>query len=547
MGVMALMSLVQNATGLTVESGAGQGGCCSQDHRHSAPSFLLDRTLGSTVMRGLWAFPLVYPHLIVSLVVALVCCIPCCISLLGLAGSWLRRRQRNEKPLPPGTMGLPIIGETLSFLFWPAEYFDKRHRLYGQVYKTHLLGKPTVRVMGAENVRKVMMAENTLVTSYWPSTFRRLLGVNNITMSSGERHRVLRRGVIRAFSHEALRSYTPEMQQQVRVALQSWCREDKVVAFQECRKLTFSVVCRALLGLRHMEGQHRDELLEVFETFIKNLFSAPIEVPGFGLYKGLKARRILLRTIEEWIQEKEERQQAEVTPSGTDALQLLVAQLQSYQEEDQLTREELKEVCLDLMFAGHATISSAATSLVYLLNRNPRVIKRILDELEEHGLRESQAGDLSYDALSNLTYVGHVVKEALRMYPPAGGAFRKVLKTFDLGDYQIPEGWMISLGFRETQAYSELFTEAEQFNPERWEQPLPAGEEAFNFLPFGRGARGCVGKEYAKLLLRLFTVELCRNCHWRLLNEDVKMLLLPVPAPADGLPMAVTALQPHFD
>ena len=94
---------------------------------------------------------------------------------------------------------------------------------------------------------------------------------------------------------------------------------------------------------------------------------------------------------------------------------------------------------------------------------------------------------------------------------------------------------------RETQAFSDLFSSSDRFEPERWElgQRTP-GEDTFHFLPFGRGARSCAGKEYAKLLLKVLTVEVCRSCHWRLLNEDTEMKFMPVPHPADGLPMHIT-------
>ncbi|KAL8616612.1 hypothetical protein ACOMHN_036644 [Nucella lapillus] len=99
-----------------------------------------------------------------------------CWMLLSVHSSHVRSATGSKLPLPPGSMGFPLIGETLHFILGGASFFKKRHRLYGNVYKTHLLGRPTVRVMGAENARKVLMGENSLVTSFWPSSIRRVLG-----------------------------------------------------------------------------------------------------------------------------------------------------------------------------------------------------------------------------------------------------------------------------------------------------------------------------------------------------------------------------------
>ena len=60
------------------------------------------------------------------------------------------------------------------------------------------------------------------------------------------------------------------------------------------------------------------------------------------------------------------------------------------------------------------------------------MVKRILKELEDHGLRDSQASDLTLDTVSRLTYTGYVVKEVLRLAPPVGAGFRKALRTFEL-------------------------------------------------------------------------------------------------------------------
>ena len=80
-----------------------------------------------------------------------------------------------------------------------------------------------------------------------------------------------------------------------------------------------------------------------------------------------------------------------------------------------------------------------------------------------------------------------------------------------------------------------------KFKPERWAD-LRAGKDiTYSYLPFGTGARSCVGKEFAKIVLRVFTVNLVRMFDWRLINPDVKMARLPVRHPEDNLPAVFTA------
>lgn len=56
---------------------------------------------------------------------------------------------KRSLPLPPGSFGLPAIGETISFLR-DSDFNEKRHKRYGSVFKTHIFGRPTVMMSGAE-------------------------------------------------------------------------------------------------------------------------------------------------------------------------------------------------------------------------------------------------------------------------------------------------------------------------------------------------------------------------------------------------------------
>jgi len=70
---------------------------------------------------------------------------------------------------------------------------------HGKIYKTHLLGQPTIRVIGAENIKTILLGENRLVTQNWPQSIRILLGNGAITQSTGYVHKVRRKHMMHAF------------------------------------------------------------------------------------------------------------------------------------------------------------------------------------------------------------------------------------------------------------------------------------------------------------------------------------------------------------
>lgn len=104
----------------------------------------------------------------------------------------------------------------------------------------------------------------------------------------------------------------------------------------------------------------------------------------------------------------------------------------------------------------------------------------------------------------------------------------------------------MAVGFRDTHMSSPVYKDPEAFDPSRWDS-LPNLEkqeggcsiDRMNYTPFGAGVRFCVGKEYAKLIIRIFLIELARKCDWKLLNPYPKILYIPVPRAEDRLPMTI--------
>ena len=91
---------------------------------------------------------------------------------------------------------------------------------------------------------------------------------------------------------------------------------------------------------------------------------------------------------------------------------------------------------LDLLYAGHETLASVTTSSLMLLGKHKEVVDKLRDELIDNNIacdNEKPMADLCYKKIEQLKYLGYVVKEVLRLCPPAGGGFRKVLRDFKLG------------------------------------------------------------------------------------------------------------------
>ncbi|XP_041516615.1 cytochrome P450 26C1 [Microtus oregoni] len=493
-----------------------------------------------------------------------------CLSVLGAAGTallcaglllvlaqhlwtlrWtLSRDPASTLPLPKGSMGWPFFGETLHWLVQGPRFHSSRRERYGTVFKTHLLGRPVIRVSGAENVRTILLGEHRLVRSQWPQSAHILLGSNTLLGAVGEPHRQRRKVLARVFSRPALEQFVPRLQGALRREVRSWCTaRGPVAVYGAAKALTFRMAARILLGLQ-LDEARCTELAQTFEQLVENLFSLPLDVPFSGLRKGIRARDQLYRHLDEAIAGKLHEEQA---AEPGDALHLIITSARELGHE--LSVQELKESAVELLFAAFFTTASASTSLILLLLQHPAAIAKIQQELSAQGLGHacgcaSQATgprldcncepDLSLAALGRLRYVDCVVKEVLRLLPPVSGGYRTALRTFELDGYQIPKGWSVMYSIRDTHETAAVYrSPPEGFDPERFGvegKDAPGSGGRFHYIPFGGGARSCLGQELAQAVLQLLAVELVRTARWELATPAFPVMqTVPIVHPVDGL------------
>ncbi|OXB72255.1 UNVERIFIED_CONTAM: hypothetical protein H355_012679 [Colinus virginianus] len=510
----------------------------------------------------------------------------------------LSRDRTSALPLPKGSMGWPFFGETLHWLLQGSRFHSSRRERYGNVFKTHLLGRPVVRVTGAENVRKILLGEHTLVRAQWPQSTQILLGSHTLLGSTGDLHRQRRKILARVFCRAALESYLPRIQKVVSWELRGWCMQPgSIDVYSSAKTLTFRIAARILLGLCLEEKQFKD-LAKTFEQLVENLFSLPLNVPFSGLRKGsalsdptlspdsllldlelsgadpsgfnpgIKARDMLHEFMERAIQEKLQRASSE---EHSDALDFIINSAKEHGKE--FTMQELKESAIELIFAAFFTTASASTSLILLLLKHPSAIEKIRagrdskqqllttasdaheDQSQPHGPMGKAdpqprgcrcPPDISLEQLSRLRYLDCVVKEVLRVLPPVSGGYRTALQTFELDGYQIPKGWSVMYSIRDTHETAAIYQSLPGgFDPDRFSVTQPEAASRFHYIPFGGGARSCIGKELAQAILKLLAIELVTTARWELATPAFPaMQTVPIVHPVGGLQLYFHPLEP---
>ncbi|MCM1985159.1 cytochrome P450 [Lyngbya confervoides] len=426
--------------------------------------------------------------------------------------------------LPPGKMGLPILGETLAFFNDP-EFAPKRFSQYGPIFKSRILGQPTIFVKGSQANQFVLLNEPERFTVSWPPSTQRLLGPCSLSMQQGHTHRSRRQILAQAFMPRALAGYIPTMMSILERYGDRWCQSSPLTWYPELRHLTLEIACQLLVGL---ENGSQTSLGKNFEGWTAGLFSLPLPFPWTAFGKALRCRQQLIAEISSIIDHRQSTEDRTDDPAS-DALGLLLKA-----EDDQgqrLSPTELNDQILTLLFAGHETLTSGLATFCLQMAQHPAVRHRLRAEIDQ------QAQDpLTLERIKAMPYLEKVMQEVLRFTPPVAGGFRQVVQDCQFETYTFPKGWQVLYQIAATQSDPSLYPNPDTFDPDRFESEPIAAVPKHGYLPFGGGIRECLGKEFARLEMKLFAIHMLQTYDWQILpDQDLSLTITPTPAPKSGL------------
>ena len=518
----------------------------------------------------------------------------CSVAAVALVVVWMRhvtslRRDSSkgapDAPLPRGSMGWPLIGETLAWIRDPPTWADAHVARYGPVFKTHLLFRPTVFVSGGDNVRALYRKEGREVEGLWPASTVRLLG-DVLSNAKAAAHSRRRRALAGAYSSKAVATYVPDIVRVVGRTLSEWERDLGVghahaggggARMQSTVGLSHDVVPlvkRLMLRVAwevivsFPSGDPRcDTMATLFSTWKDGLFSFPIDLPFTAFGKALRARSGIIAIIRANVARLRAQQAASVA-AGEDLPHVhgVMARLLREHPADaaggpsasqEVTDATLCDEALLQLFAGHDTTTSTALGLLWRTAQHQEWQGRLRDE--QTRVVESHGAELTPDALGAMPVLDRVINEVLRLLSPTGGGFRRARTSFELAGVQVPAGATILYSLIATHRDAAAFAHPLTFQPDRFEatskgagadEPAASPPSTWaasaasspSFLPFGGGARSCIGRNIAMAQLRVLAASLLRRFKWRVDGDDnaVEWSTFPIPLPRHGLQLVLS-------
>jgi cytochrome P450 len=193
---------------------------------------------------------------------------------------------------------------------------------------------------------------------------------------------------------------------------------------------------------------------------------------------------------------------------------------------------------MTFLLAGHETTALTLSWALYLLPQSAGAEEKLHEEVD----RVLADRLPSISDLPSLTFVDSVIKETMRLYPPAWIVARTAIADFELEGYRIPAGANIVMSQWIMHRNPRFFSEPEEFDPGRWGSSACQNLPRFAYFPFGGGPRQCIGASFATTEAVLILATIARR--YQLVSVE-KTPVLPVPSltlrPKDPIPMRIEA------
>ena len=398
-----------------------------------------------------------------------------------------RRAKRNFPPGPPNRLFAMLTG---SLYQDPLGYFTELTKKYGDVWGMKIGNFHSFFINHPDLIEDVLVNKARLYHKGRILQANKYLFGEGLLTSEGDFWLRQRRLAQPAFHRERIAAYAATMADYTEQMVATWQGGEERDVHQEMMNLALRIVGKTLFDsdvTRDAKevGDTLDMLLKIASNFGRTVL-VPLWVPT---PKNLRAKAGV-RRIEKIIY----RIIAERRASGKDTGDLLSTLLQVQDENGtRMNDRQLRDETITLFLAGHETTASTLSWTWWLLAQNPAVERRFHEEL--HGVLGGRAPTM--DDLPKLTYLGHVLTESLRLYPPAWGMARLAEEEHEIAGYAVKPGYGVAMAQWVVHRDARWFDAPLEFRPERWENGLAKQLPRFAYFPFGGGPRQCIGNTFA--------------------------------------------------
>jgi cytochrome P450/NADPH-cytochrome P450 reductase len=409
-------------------------------------------------------------------------------------------------PHPPKK---PVVGNMLSLdPNAPVQHLVKLSKELGPIFWLDMMGAPIVIVSGHDLIDE--LSDEKRFDKTVRGSLRRVRAVGGDGLFTADTtepnwskaHNIL----LQPFGNRAMQSYHPSMVDIAEQLVKKWERlnpDEEIDVVQDMTALTLDTIGLCGFDYRFNSFYRRDyhpfvdALVRSLETI---MMTRGIPLEGLWMQKRRKtlAEDVIFmnRMVDEIIAER--RGDAEAAEGKKDMLGAMMTGV------DRTTGEQLDDVNIryqinTFLIAGHETTSGLLSCTLYALLKHPEVLKKAYEEVDRV-LGPDVNAKPTYQQVTQLTYITQILKEALRMWPPAPAYGITPLQdeTLGGGKYKLRKNTFITVLVMALHRDPSVWgPNPDVFDPENFSREAEAKRPINAWKPFGNGQRACIGRGFA--------------------------------------------------
>lgn len=410
---------------------------------------------------------------------------------------------QNQLQGIPGRKGLPFLGILPEAVRDPFAFSRDMYERYGPVHRFYACGNWNVQLVGPEANELVLFDRAGNFSAYggWKPVFGRHFD-GGLLLRDGEDHQWHRKLIATAFKQDQLQSYLGAFTKNIAELCPRSSGELEIYEFAQ--RLTFANGYSAFLG-RDSKFATRNDLL-AFRYMMRSATAVlPWALPGTAHARANWAKSHIAGLLAPLFQ----------GAPGDERIDL-AAVLARMHNDGLLTRQEVLAHLTFTIAASFDALSSGTVSTLYYLAGHREWQARVRAEL---CARIPSAAEIRLGELQSCETSDWTVKEALRLNAAAPVLWRRAVRDVEFAGHVLPAGTVTGVNPMLTHLLPEVWDEPTSFNPARFAAGPTSLRHRFAYVPFGGGAHGCLGANFASLQVRSLLRHLLERFELRLTDS----------------------------
>lgn len=420
------------------------------------------------------------------------------------------------------------------------QFIEENWKTYGDLFEIQVGPKKLVIVIHPEHVRHIAItnANNYEKLESYDSVRKYVIGDGLVT-STGDLWKRQRRLMAPFYTPRGVQDFAEIFLRDTLTLSERWeklaANQTQVEMFDEMALVTASIVLKAIFST-----ESDDDILEIKEyvetmiRFVGEMAKNPFQLPDWVPTEHNRSYWTAHDKVHTYINKVLD---ARLAMNEADYPNDLLSKLILVEDEEtgeRMSRELLRDEALTNFFAGYETSARSMSHAWYAIAANPEIKARLHEELD----RELGDEVPTLETLKRLPYTLRVLKETLRLYPPAPMYAKDVLEDDIIDGYRVEKGSVMMLFPYFTHRHPDFWEDPARFDPDRHAPEAEKERHPQAYHPFSSGKRICLGNHFSLLETHIMLAILARRFDPQFLpNYEANFVIDALLEIKNGLPM----------